>query len=60
MVTLVAAETAADGLRIRIQRLDASALDLTSPKDLSLENGVLTLGEATMVYAPQGDAFRWK
>ena len=60
MVTLVAAETAADGLRIRIQRLDASALDLTSPKDLSLENGVLTLGEATMVYAPQGDAFRWE
>lgn len=57
-LTLVAAETVAGGLRIRIQRLDISTAGMDSPKDWSLENGHLTLGNLELDYSAEGDAFR--
>ena len=59
-ITLVAAETTNGGLRVRIQRVDISSVDLTNAKNWSLNGGVLTLGNATMTYCAEGDAFRWE
>ena len=59
-ITLVAAETTDGGLRVRIQRVDISSVDLTNAKNWSLNGGVLTLGNATMTYCAEGDAFRWE
>ena len=59
-ITLVATETTDGGLRVRIQRVDISSVDLTNAKNWSLNGGVLTLGNATMTYCAEGDAFRWE